>query len=278
MRKVKRRVLGKKDNGGEVKVCPDIEIGGALKVNEEHVGFGSSGATRVHNGAKPTAGIIADNQPRKEIEEISGLQARLQFFDEFFSDNNKMSLGRVLVYDKGYPRRYTVVKFDVGNFKSDSSYILDPSAMPIPLTDYENGLEEYLRYLYINMVKEVQYFEGIVDEEFQNMIKALYVNKDLTMVEHNLIDSKNLDKAKNPVICLTDRKNALCWFKKDVIPVLTDEYLKAVKSRYETATDGRVNEPDLSSLYDYFKENDKPDMQVLELGNASDNPFRNLYR
>lgn len=267
MKKIKRRALGRKEKVSETKVCPDIEVSGPLKVREERVGFGSSG-------------VATNNYWEKVKEEKIGIEdkisererERLKFFDEFFSEDNKMPLGRIMVYDNGFPRRYTVVKFARGNFNDASSIILDPSTVPVPIKGYNNGLEEYLRYLYINMVTEVEYFEGITDEEFQAMIKTLFVSKDLTMVEHNVADAANSIKT----MCLTDRKNALYWLKKDIVPILNDEYLKSLKNRYEKDMDGRVDEPDLDSLYGYFKENPNPGMQVLQLEKNSTNMFKHL--
>lgn len=278
-RKERRIFRGDKRKNG--KIFPDVAVHNALTVREEHVGFGHSGAVTVHNGAKPTAGIIKNNllgnkgegQEPLSIEEKIGklTYERLKFFDEFFNEENTLPLGRVKVYQNGYDRRYTVVKFDHGNFTEPYNYALSPQSIPLPLKDYRNGLEEYLRYLYLNGVEEVQYFEGIPDREFQTMIKALVVCEDLVAIEYNPDDSANLKETMEPVICLMDKnqKNALYWYKKDVVPVLTSEYLEALKTRYNKIMDGSINNPNLLSAYMYFEEHPNPSMKVLRLEDAS---------
>ncbi len=194
---------------------------------------------------------------------------RLEFFNNFFSEDNQLSLCRVIVYSTGSSRGYTIVKFDQDK---RYDYVASTGVRSIPywLGNSHDNLEEYLRYLYARMVEEVEYFNGIPDEEFQAIIKAIFVHKDLT------IESISDNATKETVICLSDSKNTLFWAKKDVIPVIESEYLKVVKSRYSSLMDGSVNIPDFTSLYTYFRENPFPNMKVLRLDDACDNPFKYL--
>lgn len=284
MGRKKRRIFrsSKKENG---KLLPDIQVHNALSVREERVSFGHSGAVSIHSGAKPTAGIISDHTEGARIEgkqilsiedQIGqGTYERLKFFDEFFSDENKMSKGRVMVYSNSYPRRYTVVKFASENFDGNLDYqkLQSFEDVPIPNDIDGNHLEEYLRYLYAEMNTEIQYFEGMVDEEFQTMIKALFINKDLTMLEGSLSTSKSSEER---VFCLTDMKNALYWLKGAIVPIITPKYLEALRKHYKEIMDGSINSPNLEGTYIYFRDNPNPGIRVLKLEEASENPFRHI--
>ncbi len=247
MRKVKRRALGEKNNTGGVKTYPDIDVMGPLSVQQE---------------TKPAVSSISGQG--EELASIKKYQERIKFFDEFFSDDNKMPLGRVMVYCDSFPRKYAVARFDYGKFKTNNTYLFAPFSMPIPMEGDDNGLEDYFRYLYVSLVENVEYFEGIADEEFQAMIKALFICKDLVIAK------------RDSIVCLTDQKNRLYWLEKDIVPSISMEYLETIKARYEKATDGKINQPDFESLYMYFKENPNPDMKVLKLEEASSNPFKFL--
>ncbi|MDE6141616.1 MAG: hypothetical protein K2G03_03340 [Bacilli bacterium] len=254
------------------------------KVREEITSCGASSTNIVMNGAKPTAGVIREeNYIENKIGESEN--ARLEFFDNFFSEDNKMRLGRVMVYGGEIPRRYTIVRFSARERYGEWLYEgwnyeeflnVKPDFAPIPIAYPTRNVEEYLRFLYTKMADEVEYFEGIVDEEFQAIIKALYVDgRNLVAQELKISDYSNYG-VKEIVTCLTDERNALYWLKDDVVPVINPEYLKAFKQRYMKKMEGSVNVPDFKSLYAYFKENPHPDMKVLKLENASENPFRFL--
>lgn len=275
MKKRKHGTIGSNANDVVNKFYPEINIGGPLNAMTERVGFGNTGASLIDSKVNLVNGIITvDNQIEDELGQ--SVNARLDFFDNFFSVNNKMPLGRVMVYGDSCPRRYTIVRFAGGKFFNDWSY-QEPKYAPIPIKNPSNNLEEYLRYLYAHMVEEVEYLEGMTDEEFQAVIKALFVNKKLIINELEKTDDPVFDiRKREKVTCLTDEKNALYWVRDDVIPNIDPNYLKVLNSRYNSLMEGSVNIPDFKSLYKYFKENPHPNMKVLKLEDASENPFNFL--
>lgn len=275
MKKRKRRAVGNNDKGLASWSYPEINMGGPLKSMADKVILGNTGTSIVKSGAKPTAGIMVKGE---KIEDKLGpnVNARLDFFENFFSEDNEMPLGRVMVYDNGFPRRYTIVKFAGGDYFKGWLYS-EAKYAPIPIKNPSKNLEEYLRFLYSHMAESVEYLEGVTDEEFQAIIKALFVKKRLIINEFEKTDDPIYDiKVRRTVNCLTDEKNALYWLRDDVIPALSPNYLRVLESRYSSFMDGSVNNPDFKSLYAYFREEPYVDMKVLKREDASEDPFHFL--
>lgn len=192
--------------------------------------------------------------PKTEDKIGTVTRARLNFMNDFFSEENEFNVGTILSFDKS---DYTLVAIKTGGL----------TAMDIigNLADEEidfGNLDDYFPYFYRKGVSEVQYFTSISNEEIQAILKAILVYKKLDIYE---LSSRKLTFMPN---MYGNRYSEFCWFSNDVSSGLKSNYLRLVRDTYNKIMENAVDIPDLERMYLYFKENPNPGMKVLRLEDA----------
>ncbi len=257
------------DVNTDAKVLPDINVG-SDNVKEEKVYFGTSGIDKVPEFIEPLLKLKEDGTALSETISSDGLN-RIKFFDSFFSKSkdNERNLARIRLESPGL---YTIVAFEPTDDLKSEDQEIDESADSIADAtfsrylkifedeDWGKGLLDYLRFLYTNGVRDVQYINRIVEAEMEALLKCLLANKKLSTVISSL---------RNVVGLADENGNVLYWKPGELTSGFNIDFLACAVEEYKKIFNDASNIPDMAYAYSFFLKNPMPKMKSLKLSEAS---------
>lgn len=250
----------------EAKVLPDLDYG-----------------ARVPLASKATALPPVDASTMYENVLLESNRKRLQFFDSFFSADNKHKIGRIKLTS---PRDCTIITFEANdrlcyskeahelakmlgsvNFGDGQSTLYSGYRAIFDGDDWGDSLEDYKRFLYTKGVLDIAYLSNISLYDMEALLKY-YLTFESKRENYAISGWRpKEDEASRKVAALIDRHgNVLYWNQAKMPSSFNIDFLRMAASQFEKTFDDASNYPEGIDVFKYFYDNPMPNLNLIDKG------------